>query len=98
MDSTPGIVADAWMPMQKSDNVERAHLLVEMARLAEQRGWGAREVEARENAQRSLTDKVSRADGVVDNSGAPEQVERQVEALLRTLGVGDRPAAAATAR
>ena len=36
MDSTPGIVADAWMPMQKSDNVERAHLLVEMARLAEQ--------------------------------------------------------------
>jgi len=35
MDSTVGTAPNARMPMQKSDNLERAHLLVEMARLAE---------------------------------------------------------------
>ena len=44
---------------------------VRLRRLAEQRGWSAKEVEARESAQMSLTEKVSRADDVVDNSGPP---------------------------
>ena len=39
------------------------------SRLAEQRGWTPKEVEAREKAQLPLTDKVSRADYAVDNSG-----------------------------
>ena len=54
-----------------------------LERLAEQRGWNAKEVEAREQAQMSLTEKVSRADYVVDNSGPPAQTARQVEDLLQ---------------
>jgi dephospho-CoA kinase len=57
---------------------------VRLGRLARQRGWSAKEVAARENAQMSLTDKVTRADYVVDNSGPPEELERQVSDLLRT--------------
>jgi dephospho-CoA kinase len=60
---------------------------VRLARLAGQRGWSAKEVAARENAQMSLTDKVTRADYVVDNSGPPEELERQVKDLLRTWGL-----------
>jgi dephospho-CoA kinase len=60
---------------------------VRLRRLAGQRGWSAKEVAARENAQMSLTDKVTRADYVVDNSGPPEALERQVADLLRTWGL-----------
>jgi dephospho-CoA kinase len=52
-------------------------------RLAEGRGWSEKEVVARESAQMSLTDKVSRADYALDNAGAPEETARQVDALLR---------------
>src|SRR5262249_8334904 len=61
---------------------------VRLRRLEEQRGWRAREVQERENVQMSLTDKVSRADYVVDNSGAPEWVAQQVDDLLRQWGIG----------
>jgi len=57
------------------------------ARLAAQRGWTAKEVDARACAQLSLTDKVTRADAVVDNSGPPEALARQVDGLLRQWGV-----------
>jgi dephospho-CoA kinase len=60
---------------------------VRLRRLAEQREWTPKEVEARESAQMSLTDKVSRADVAVDNSGSPEQTARQVDDLLRLWGV-----------
>jgi dephospho-CoA kinase len=60
---------------------------VRLRRLSEQRGWNAKEVEARERAQLSLTDKVSRADAALDNSGSPEQLARQVEDLLRQWGI-----------
>jgi dephospho-CoA kinase len=60
--------------------------VLRLRRLAEQRGWNAKEVEARERAQLPLTVKVSRADFAIDNSGPPEQVAPQVEALLRRLG------------
>jgi len=53
-----------------------------LQRLAGQRGWKAEEVEARERLQMSLTEKVSRADAVIDNSGSPEDVARQVDDLL----------------
>jgi dephospho-CoA kinase len=60
---------------------------VRLARLARQRGWSAKEVAARENAQMSLTEKVTRADYVVDNSGPAEQLEPQIENLLRQWGI-----------
>jgi dephospho-CoA kinase len=56
-----------------------------LARVAEQRGWSAAAVAARERAQLSLTEKASRADMAVDNSGAPEQLEPQLDRLLERL-------------
>ena len=56
-----------------------------LRRLAETRGWTAKEVEARESVQMSLTEKATRADFAVDNSGMPEELERQVEAIWRVL-------------
>jgi dephospho-CoA kinase len=55
-----------------------------LKRLKDQRGWSEKEVQAREHAQMSLSEKQNRADAVIDNTGPPENVERQVEALLRT--------------
>src|SRR5262245_25631093 len=59
-----------------------------LARTAAQRGWTAKEVDARAAAQATLTDKVSRADDVIDNSRSPAETARQVDALLRRWGVG----------
>jgi dephospho-CoA kinase len=58
-----------------------------LRRLEEQRGWTAKEVQEREKVQMSLTDKMSRADYVVDNSGTPEQVAQQVDDLLKQWGI-----------
>ncbi|HLJ96573.1 MAG TPA: dephospho-CoA kinase [Gemmataceae bacterium] len=60
---------------------------VRLRRLKEQRGWAAKEVQKRERMQMSLTDKVSRAEYVVDNSGAPEHAARQVDDLLSQWGI-----------
>jgi len=60
---------------------------VRIRRLEEQRGWNAKEVQAREEAQMSLTDKVSRAAYAVNNSGTPEQVAQQVDDLLQQWGI-----------
>jgi dephospho-CoA kinase len=69
-----------------------------LRRLEEQRGWGAKEVQEREQMQMSVTDKASRADYALDNSGTPEQVHEQVDDLLRqwgiartTIGAGELP-------
>jgi dephospho-CoA kinase len=61
---------------------------VRLRRLAEQRGWSEKEVAAREQAQLSLTDKARRADFALDNSGSPEALARQVDDLLRNVGLG----------
>ena len=58
-----------------------------LRRLAKQRGWTAKEVAARERAQLPLTEKVSRADHAIDNSGTPEELVRQVERLLLGWGI-----------
>jgi dephospho-CoA kinase len=58
-----------------------------LRRLAAGRGWSPKEVEDRESAQRSLTEKATRADDAVDNSGSPGEVQRQVDDLLRRWGV-----------
>jgi dephospho-CoA kinase len=62
---------------------------VRLARLAGQRGWSAKEVAAREKAQMSLTEKVTRADYVVDNSGSAQELESQIISLLRQWGVAN---------
>jgi dephospho-CoA kinase len=58
---------------------------VRLRRLAQTRGWSPESVAARERAQLPLTDKVSRADFALDNSGTPEELARQVDALVRVL-------------
>jgi len=57
-----------------------------LRRLAEQRGWTEEEVAARERAQMSLTDKVTRADDALDNSGTPEQLAQSINDLLHRWG------------
>jgi dephospho-CoA kinase len=59
---------------------------IRLQRLAAQRGLTAKEVEMREAAQLSLTEKVRRADDVIDNSGSPDQLTGQVEKLLSQWG------------
>src|SRR5262249_13454993 len=54
-----------------------------LRRLAAQRGWSAKEVEARERAQMSLAEKARRADDAIDNSGSPELLAWRVADLLR---------------
>jgi dephospho-CoA kinase len=60
---------------------------VRQRRLAEHRGWGAKEVAAREHAQLSLAEKRNRADYVLNNSGSLETAAQQVERLLQQWGV-----------
>ncbi len=56
---------------------------VRQQRLAGLRGWGAKEVQDREQAQWPLIDKASRADFVLDNDGTPERLEDQVRTLFQ---------------
>jgi dephospho-CoA kinase len=58
---------------------------VRLARVAEQRGWSAAEIGARERAQLPLTEKAARADVAVDNSGPSEQLEPQLDRVLERL-------------
>jgi dephospho-CoA kinase len=58
-----------------------------LSRLAAGRGWGPKEVEDRERAQCSLTEKATRAGDAVDNSGSPDLVQRQVDELLHRWGL-----------
>jgi dephospho-CoA kinase len=60
---------------------------VRLSRLARQRGWTAKEVEARERAQLPLTEKANQADYTLDNSGPPENLTGQVHDLLRHWGI-----------
>lgn len=58
-----------------------------LRRVAEQRGWAAEEVEARERVQLPLTEKAARADHALDNSGTLDDLNRQVDALLGRWGL-----------
>jgi dephospho-CoA kinase len=58
-----------------------------LARVARQRGWSEKEVEAREQAQLPLTEKAVRADHVLDNSASLEHLNRQVNDLLHLWGL-----------
>ncbi len=61
---------------------------VRLQRVARQRGWTEKEVAAREQAQLPLTEKVRRADHVLDNSASLEHLDRQVDDLLHLWGRG----------
>jgi dephospho-CoA kinase len=50
-------------------------------RAAQARGWEKGEVARRQANQLSLTEKKNLADVVIDNSGTPENLERQVDAI-----------------
>jgi dephospho-CoA kinase len=52
-------------------------------RISQQRGWTEKEMQQRSGAQLSLTDKVSRADFVLDNSGTLDDLVRQIDQLLQ---------------
>jgi len=56
-------------------------------RVAEQRGWTATDMAAREEAQLPLTEKRAAADHVLDNSAGLAHLERQVDELVRLWGV-----------
>jgi len=64
---------------------------VRLQRLASQRGWDAKEVEARERAQMPLEEKRRRADAVLDNGGAADAVGPQIDNLLRHWKINYRP-------
>ena len=69
---------------------------VRLRRVADQRGWAARDLEDRERAQLPLTEKAARADHVLINATTLDDLERQVDALLHLWGL-DPPARGATA-
>lgn len=59
---------------------------VQLARLMLRDGLSPEQAEGRLNAQLDIEDKKRRADWVIDNSGSPEETERQVDLLLKNLG------------
>jgi dephospho-CoA kinase len=65
--------------------VVTAPLELRLARVQAGRGFSEEEVRARDAAQMPLEEKVERADFVLDNSGTPERLERQVARLWQRL-------------
>ncbi len=58
-----------------------------LERIRQQRGWTEKEVDAREQAQLSLTEKARRANTIVNNAGSPDDLRRQFLALFERWGV-----------
>jgi dephospho-CoA kinase len=56
---------------------------VQLARLAH-RGWSMEQLQARERAQLSPSEKAARADATIDNSGSLQSTAQQIDELLRT--------------
>lgn len=94
-DSTLGlVVVDAAVMLEASwDGVCDQLVFVDtplaerQRRVRERRGWSAAELESREARQMPLTAKAARADHTVNNSGSPEHLRRQVDALFQVWGV-----------
>jgi dephospho-CoA kinase len=61
-----------------------------LQRLADERDWSAQEVEKREESQWPLSEKQKRAAWILDNSGSPEELSRQVQELLGQWRITDR--------
>jgi dephospho-CoA kinase len=75
------IVLDAAIMLEETPRAVR------LERVARQRGWSEKEVDAREQAQLPLTEKAVRADHVLDNSASLEHLNRQVHDLLQLWGL-----------
>jgi dephospho-CoA kinase len=58
-----------------------------LERLKAKRGWSPKEVEDREKAQWTLSEKRHHADEVLDNSGTLEHLAGQVDQLLAKWGI-----------
>ncbi len=67
--------------------VVTANPAVQKNRLMARDGLDAETADLRISAQMPLSEKVLRADFVIDNSGAPAETARQVEALCRELAI-----------
>jgi dephospho-CoA kinase len=96
--AVPLIVLDAAIMLEAGWNDVCNRLLyieaprdVRLERLARQRGWTAKEVDAREQAQLPLTEKAVRADHVLENSASLEHLNRQVNDLLHLWGLATPP-------
>jgi dephospho-CoA kinase len=61
-----------------------------LTRVAAQRGWSAADMAKREQAQLPLALKAACADAALENSGSPQELETQIDALLARLGVVPR--------
>ncbi|MGH7169806.1 MAG: dephospho-CoA kinase [Gemmataceae bacterium] len=92
--SVPLIVLDAAIMLEAGWNEVCDRLVyieapraVRLQRVAHQRGWNEKEVDARERAQLPLTEKVVRADHVLDNSASLEHLNRQVTDLIHLWGL-----------
>jgi dephospho-CoA kinase len=93
-DRVPLIVLDAAIMLEAGWNDVCDRLIyidapreARLERVARQRGWTEKEVDAREKAQLPLTEKVVRADHVLDNSASLEHLNRQVNDLLHLWGL-----------
>ena len=62
-----------------------------LQRLTQKRGWTLKEVIDREDNQIPLTEKLNRADAVLDNSGTPVDLAAQVTRLLQGWGLAAVP-------
>jgi dephospho-CoA kinase len=90
----PFIVLDAAVMLEAGWNEVCDRLLfidapraLRLQRVARQRGWSEKEVDAREQAQLPLTEKAIRADHKLDNSTSLEHLNRQVNDLLHLWGL-----------
>jgi dephospho-CoA kinase len=90
----PLIVLDAAVMLEAGWDDVCDHLVyvdapreVRLERVARQRGWNEKEVQAREQAQLPLTEKAVRADHVLDNSASLEHLNGQVNDLLHLWGL-----------
>jgi dephospho-CoA kinase len=92
--SVPLIVLDAAIMLEAGWNDVCNRLIyieaprdVRLQRVRRQRGWTPKEVDIREQAQLPLTEKVVRADHVLDNSATLEHLNHQVIDLLHLWGL-----------
>jgi dephospho-CoA kinase len=90
----PFVVLDAAIMLEagwnnECDQIVYVHAPREMRlkRLASQRGWTSEIVFQRETAQLPLTVKATRATAAVDNSDGEEELQRQVDSLVRNWGL-----------
>ena len=72
-------VAD-WNPLLPCSSAE-----IQLQRLMKRDGSSREDASARLNAQLPIAEKVQYADVVLDNSGSPQDLERQVEQLVQRL-------------